>query len=199
MLFIVFACQNDCCGCHHWNTKVSKNGLTLCRHHVHSGCESGFCRQSFGSNPQSFTSYSSLTLAKHVVESRFRCTACLCKERQATWLLLRFTGGAISGEWRPVLIWAAVRCCCPPPQDRHDCIWRTGLWPDSQNQPITPTAGVAQPAGAGQRQARIWAYERIAVRSRSVCVCVCVRCMLIISFWRSVFFNNCVLLRYQSH
>ncbi len=91
----------------------------------------------------------------------------ICKvrwERHTNCLFLLPTGGALSGEWRPVSIWASVRCCCPSPQDRHDCIWHTGLRPDPQNQPFTPTAGVDQPACAGQRQERIWAHERIQVQ-----------------------------------
>ena len=80
------------------------------------------------------------------------------------YLLLPPPGGAISGEWGPVLIWASVRCCCPSTQDRHDCIWHTGLQPDpQQNQPLTPTARVDQPASAGQCKERIWAHEWIQV------------------------------------
>lgn len=85
------------------------------------------------------------------------------RKTNTNYLFLSPTGGAISGEWRPVLIWASIRCCCPSPQDRHDCIWHTGLRPNPQNQPLTPTAGVDQPASAGQRQERIWAHEWIQV------------------------------------
>ncbi len=58
-------------------------------------------------------------------------------------------GGAVSGEWRPVSVWASVRCCCSLTQDRHDCVRRTGLRSASQDQPYPPSAGVDQPARPG--------------------------------------------------
>lgn len=99
-------------------------------------------------------------------------TCKVSRERHNKYLLPPPAGGAISGEWRPVPIWASIRCCCPSPQDRHDCIRHTGLRPDPQNQPLAPTAGVDQPAGAGQRQERIWAHEWIQVRHDNHFLCL---------------------------